>query len=107
MNAGSAHKSATGSATVDLVLPEQITIENSEALHHALGEVASRSNGNVSLDASAVRMMTTSGLQLLVSLRKTLQSQGRGLEIVGLHPSCLELFASVGLESLLSMGKDA
>ena len=78
-----------------------MTIENAEALAAELKQLPLAEKATLTLDASQVETITTPGLQLIVSLGKTLDVQGGTLIISGPKDSFARAFRDTGLESLL------
>lgn len=82
-------------------LPASFTIDNAETVSNELVRLLQA--GTVStLDASKVEILTTPGIQLLVSLAQTLTQRGEALTV--LHPSAAfaEAFKAAGLETYLT-----
>ncbi len=101
---GKSTKKKPGSAVQDAVtfsLPPSVTIENAEALAGELKQLAQSEKSAFVLDVSKVENVTTPGLQLIVSLSKTLAAQGGLLEIRGEKEGMIQALRDTGLDSLL------
>lgn len=83
------------------VLPPVMTIETAETLAAELKQLPLPEKTRLTLDASQVENITTPGLQLIVSLDKTLAAQGGALLINGQTEQLVHAFRDSGLESLL------
>jgi len=80
-------------------LPAHVTIETVESVLLELQEMDL--SDEFILDATQVEIITTPGLQLLVSLEKTLSIQGGALVISGTAQPFVHALRDAGLESLL------
>lgn len=63
------------------VLPSELTMENIVVVHEELKRLAAGENKDIVLDASSLQKVTTAGLQLLVSLDKSVSQQNGHLRI--------------------------
>lgn len=93
-------KSTAASVRADFTLPSHLTIETAEPLTAALKEVATSATG-LTLDASGVEVMTSPGLQLMISLSKTMRASARPFRIVGLKEPLQRLLTQAGLDSFI------
>lgn len=82
-------------------LPPVMSIETAEALAAEFKQLPLAEKTSLILDASQVENITTPGLQLIVSLGKTLEAQGGTLIINGQKDSFTRAFRDTGLENLL------
>lgn len=78
-----------------------MNIETAELLAAELKQLPLEEKTSLALDASQVEIITTPGLQLIVSLGKTLEAQGGTLLITGRKQAFDDAFRDAGLESLL------
>ncbi|MEZ5692103.1 MAG: STAS domain-containing protein [Rickettsiales bacterium] len=85
-------------------LPEIIDTASSEELLSQFRELFAAGN-SISVDASKNESITTAGLQLLVSLEKSLVDVGRNLRIEGATDNFTQVAKNMGLEGLL-VGKE-
>lgn len=93
----------TGNA-INFSLPPNMNIENIEHLASDLKQLVSQNKKNLLLDVSKVENITTPGLQLILSLEKTLSAAGNFLSISGESISLSGALKDSGLENLLSGG---
>lgn len=85
-------------------LPPVINIEVIEVIASKLKQLVSSGNATLVLDASQVENITTAGLQLIISLEKTLSSLGRGLVVKDKSEIFRAAACEAGLENLLKGG---
>jgi anti-anti-sigma regulatory factor len=90
------------SDSIYFTLPASMTIETAEALAAELKQLPLEGKTHLTLDASHVEHITTPGLQLIISLDKTLSAQGGMLTINGRRDPFIRAFKDTGLESVLS-----
>lgn len=83
-------------------LPSVMTIETAEALASELKQLSLSECNSLTLDASNVENITTTGLQLIISLEKNISSSGGLFTIKGGGESFVCAFRDAGLENLLS-----
>lgn len=90
--------------SIHLVLPAALTIDTVEAYASEILPQLTPTTTHVALDAAGLELITTPGMQLLLSLHKTLQAQGAQLvlhqpgEAVSAaftHLGCLNLLAEI------------
>ena len=93
-----------GGDVVSFPLPQIINMEGIESLASDLKQFASLKNQTFILDASHVESINTAGLQLIVSLQKTLLSLGRVLLVSGGSVPFAAAASDAGLEGSLSGG---
>lgn len=77
-------------------LPRHLTIETAEEVAAALKTQAAN-GGDVALDASAVEVMTSPGLQLLIALSKTLAATQARWQLCDPRPALQPLLQEAGL----------
>ncbi len=104
--AQNAPASCVSVVSTPFVLPAVMTIETAESLAAELKQLPLSEKTNLTLDASQVETITTPGLQLIVSLEKTLSAQGGSLTIQGQREPFIHAFKYTGLESLLNNHHD-
>lgn len=81
-----------------LVLPTSLLVMHVEQVHaDTLTWLAGASEGAVVVDARAVTEVDGAGLQLLLSLGRTLRHQGRDARVEGASDHLLAMAASLGL----------
>lgn len=90
-----------GGREIALTLPALMTIETVEQLAAEFKQWPLVEKSSVTLDAGQVENITTPGLQLIVSLEKTLTSQGGVMAIIRKKDSFVRAFKDAGLESVL------
>lgn len=81
---------------------ERLSIEHVERLYSEM-EQALTSEADVELDASQVHYCDTAGLQLVVSLRQTLQKTGHDIHWQGSSENLLETAGYLGLHASLGL----
>lgn len=87
-----------------IILPATLTIDTVETLTAELADKVKGEAGQVlALDASALESITTPGVQLLVSVHKTLSDAGGQLRITGGGELLQAVFAQIGLGPLYAM----
>ena len=96
-----ASESCESQSELLFVLPAMMTIESVETLAAEMKQLPLAEKTRLRLDASHVENITTPGLQLIISLEKTLAAQGGALTIQGKRDSFINAFKETGLESLL------
>lgn len=83
-------------------LPSAMTIETIEALAAECKQWPLADKSQLTLDASAVEAITTPGIQLILSLEKTLAARGGAFRITGAKEHFLRAFKDAGLDSVVS-----
>ena len=86
---------------ISFLLPAVMTIETAEQLAADLKQLSFAEKANLTLDASQVETITSPGLQILVSLEKTLTALGGVLTIEGRRDAFVRALKDTGLESVL------
>lgn len=86
---------------ITFMLPPAMTIEGVENLAAELKQLPLAEKTHLALDASQVENITTPGLQLIISLEKTVTAQGGTLTITHMRDLFIHNFKDAGLESLL------
>ena len=84
------------------VLPSALTIESIESLAAEFKQWPFQEKSHLTLDASQVDQVTTPGLQLIVSIEKTLAAQGGSLIIHAPKEPFVRAFNDAGLQSILN-----
>ncbi len=87
--------------TLSFILPAVLNIENADALSAELKQLPLNEKTLLVLDAAKVESITTPGLQLIVSLEKSLSVQGGSLVINNQPDVLINSFKDSGLEVLL------
>ena len=82
-------------------LPERLTLEEAESVLLAL-QGAAAGQGDVTVDASAVRCFVSSAVAVLLELRRDLQREGRTLHVAEWPERLRDLVKVYGVEDLLS-----
>lgn len=97
------HASASSHPSVPLTfsLPSALTIKTVEALAAEL-KTAAAEQGALTLDASAVALVTTPGVQLLLSLAKQYSGADSAVHLINPPSPLAQAFTQLGLFSLLS-----
>ena len=88
----------------DFALPPNMNIETIEQLAIELKRFVSERKKSLILDVSKIENITTPGLQLILSLEKTLSASGNFLGMSGESIPLASAFKDAGLENLLSGG---
>ncbi len=83
-------------------LPPTMTIETAESLAAELKQLPLAEKTQLTLDASQVEHITTAGLQLILSLEKTLSAQGGVLKMHGKRSGFIQAFHDAGLQNYLT-----
>lgn len=83
-------------------LPPHMTIDTAEALAAELKQLPLMEKSDLTLDASQVEAITMPGMQLIVSLEKTLEAQNGTLTINGKRDAFTHAFRDAGLESVVN-----
>lgn len=91
----------TISAEAAFVLPETMTIDTVEGVLIKLNRLSLREPNPFTVDASATALITTPGVQLLISLAKTLEQAGNSLQVHNIQNSFTESFQTLGLSQQL------
>ncbi len=76
----------------------EIDLNNSKTLKKEIQKIDSN---NIVLDFSEVSYLDSSGIGVLISIHKDLQSKSGSLEIINLDKKMKELFDMVGLSKLM------
>ncbi|MDX2073357.1 MAG: STAS domain-containing protein [Alphaproteobacteria bacterium] len=87
--------------SLNFALPPVMTIETAEALAAELKQLPLAEKTSLTLDVSQVQNITSPGLQLIVSLEKTITAQGGRLTITGERDAFVCVFKDAGLGSML------
>ena len=93
---------------LEIILVGELDISNADRLQGLLdGWVAGSADARcVSIDASELTFMDSSGVQVLMSLRRHLEATGCGLEIRGANRTVRLVLETLGLTSLLGVVGD-
>jgi anti-anti-sigma regulatory factor len=87
---------------ISFALPPMMTIETAEAVAAVFKELPIAEEMILTLDASHVERLTTPGIQIILSLEKTLAEHGGTLVVNGRQESFVHVFQDMGLQRLLS-----
>jgi len=82
-----------------VALPPTLTIDTVELFVTELSEKLA-SQPQVIADASGLTLITTPGLQALLSLHQTLQLDGSSLTVTHMSPEIVQVFAQAGLQAV-------
>ena len=85
-----------------LALGPEMTIAYAAELRETLLAAAMASEGDLLLDLGGVSDFDSSGVQLLLSARLSLQAQGRALRLVAASPAVRDALRTFGLNELLA-----
>ena len=83
-------------------LADKVDISKVENLLQELKEAAEH-GGTMEIDASAVSGIDTAGLQLLFSVKKTLEDQGSKMEILDPSQEFVNAACLVGFDTVLAL----
>ena len=89
-------------STPALALGPEMTIAYAAELRETLLAAAMASEGDLLLDLGGVSDFDSSGVQLLLSARLSLQAQGRALRLVAASPAVRDALRTFGLNELLA-----
>ncbi len=84
------------------ILPSNMNIEDIESLAGELKNLRLSVKSHLILDASKIESITTAGLQLIVSLDKSIAASGGSLSLVNGSAVFMEIVKDEGLENLLN-----
>lgn len=87
------------------MLPTELTIGNVASLREEmLAAIAEPANGALAVDATQVQDVDSAGVQLLISLRRSLAARQRSLELVGVPPALQAALATLGVSLSAPLG---
>ena len=89
--------SCTSLDVISFTLPALMTIEAAEVLAAELRQLPLAEKTHLALDASRLENISTPGVQLILSLKKTLSSRGVALAINGQRDSFIRSLNEMGL----------
>lgn len=89
------------SATDPIRPGPEMTIVHASTLHAQLLEAVAQGDGPLALDLRGVDEFDSSGVQLILALRRTLATAGRVLTIQGASATVRDALATFGLGELL------
>jgi anti-sigma B factor antagonist len=81
--------------------PEEIDITNAEALRSALLEAAANGHGTLVVDMTQTRFCDSSGLHVLLAVRKRAEVEGREVLLVIPSIAVLRVFAITGVDRMI------
>lgn len=87
--------------TFSFVLPIEMTIDVIESVAAEMKQLSLSEKSSLLLDGKQLENITTPGLQLIVSLEKTLTGQGGSLTLKNLKKPIIQIFKDSGLENML------
>lgn len=87
---------------ITYTLPSSMTVETVEAQAAELKQLPIKEKARLVIDASQLEAITTPGIQLLLSLEKSLVTFSGELVIKNSKPNIHHTFATLGLEHLLA-----
>jgi anti-anti-sigma factor len=85
-----------------LVLGPELTIAYAAAAHEAMLTALAAGGGDLLLDLGQVSDFDSSGVQLLLSARLSLQARGDALRLVAASPAVRDALLTFGLAELLA-----
>ena len=88
-------------------LPATATLEQAAALAAALPAAVAAGSGALHIDASALKVLDSSTLALLLQARRLAQAAGRTLAVDGAPPKLRQLAQLYGLDGLLPLADSA
>ncbi|MBK7614969.1 MAG: STAS domain-containing protein [Burkholderiales bacterium] len=94
-------------APTTLTLAGDLSIVDAAALREQLREALSNSTGDLTLNLAGVESCDSAGVQLLLSLRRSLAARGGALHIAQPAESVRQALASLGLQDLLGASAGA
>ena len=80
----------------------RLSIDQAEALYEKL-ETALLTGGDVVLDGTDVQYSDTAGFQMIISLRKTLESTGNSIRWQAVSENMKEIAGYLGLQQALNL----
>jgi anti-anti-sigma regulatory factor len=86
-----------GLETLQFALPASITLEEAPALAEALRALPLQENQALKLDASAVEVITTPGIQLILALGLSRAQHGGQLQLAAPSSALVDSFLALGL----------
>ena len=92
---------AAQAATPVLALGPEMTIAYAAELRETLLDAATAADGDLLLDLAGVSDFDSSGVQLLLSARRSLQAQGHALRLVACSAAVRDALHTFGLADLL------
>jgi anti-anti-sigma factor len=95
-----------GTVSVVSVVEPQMVYEKLEAIQQQVGELIQAGARRVVLNLSAVRMMDSSGVGLLMELNRKLDQQGGVLRLAGIQPRIRSLLALTRLDRVIEVHDD-
>lgn len=81
-----------------IILPFAISISTVEALADEIRTHAAEASLSLTLDAANTEILTTPGIQLLLSLEKTLEQTGGDLRLINAKDTLTSVFQTLGLK---------
>jgi anti-sigma B factor antagonist len=97
----------TTTAGAVLHLGAEMTIAQAAGHRETLVDAVASAGGDLQLDLAAVSDFDSSGVQLLLSARRSLAERGLALQIVAASPAVRDALALFGLGQLLDSGAAA
>jgi len=88
--------------TIPINCGNRLSIDQAEALLEKL-EAAVQVGGDVVLDGSEVQYSDTAGYQLLISLRKTLETTGNSIQWHAVSDNIREITGYLGLKQAINL----
>ena len=81
-------------------------IENSDAMHRELDEVASRKDRNILINCSGLAFVSSSGLRAFLKFAKEISDSGKKLGFFSLTNEVAKVFDISGLSQVFAIYKD-
>ena len=86
-----------------IVLPDSIDMDNYAKIEELILEELETEPRNVALDFTRTKALFSSGIGLVVRLKKLINDKGLGLSLVNLDPKIKEGLENVGLENVMEI----
>lgn len=84
-------------------LSGEVDFTSSTKLRATLDGFVKKSGGDVQADLSELEYLDSSGLAVLIELRKKLKSRDRGLEVTSIHPNAEKVFRLTQVAQLFGL----
>ncbi|HEX9639530.1 MAG TPA: STAS domain-containing protein [Acidobacteriota bacterium] len=100
---GSVEVKHSGSVAVVAVMEPQMVYEKLESIQQQVGELIQKGARRVVINLSAVQMMDSSGVGLLMELNRKLDQQGGILKLAAVQPRIRSLLSMTRLDRVLDV----
>jgi anti-anti-sigma factor len=95
------------SAAATLALGPELTIAFAAAWHETLADALARCEGDLQLDLGAVSEFDSSGVQLLLSVKRSLAERGAALQVVAVSDAVREALQVFGLHTVFGLAAES